>query len=321
MTILFVSNEAQDFVSSREGIVNDTTAGTFDPNYVDSSIRVSQGSSATAFFGTGYGNELWIHFRAKPNATLDTNHDGSWFRVLGNDQNFTDIIRLDLSNGTTALTLAGSGGTTSTPFTSQTQVNAIQDYDINLTLNAGTFTATWYIDNLVVGTVSRAAGTFGMPEYIQLLPDNSTDFFFSEILVSTHITQFRRVGMIRPASQGNYNQWTGGFTQLNTRDMTSAITQTTDQRESSVLANYTGPTERPIEGVYVGGIAAKNGTVGPQQLRHFLRMSNTDYDGGLTVLNDIPTITGNMWEINPATMLPWTHADFAGTEIGLHSVT
>ena len=316
MSILLATNEATDFGPVATVV---TTAGRFDSDYVSNGILIpdNQSSVTTPQWGAGGTDDVWIHFKSYL-TVLGSAQDGAmWFFY---DVGESEILRFEMVNGNVSLQLQGSGGTT-TGSSHAIGSGFLHDIDIHINLSGGSFTATFYLNAGVVTTVTRAAGTYTLPRRLMVGGFDYGGHTLSEFFVSDTTTIGRHLRQIAPASQGNYNLWTGGFTELADTDLlTVASSNVIGQRESSVAATWTGPTTGAIEEVVLTSSALKNGVSGPQSLSQFLRISSTDFDETAILLEDSTQLIIDTWSVNPSTTNNWAFADLTAIEMGLLSV-
>lgn len=328
MTVYLATNEAGDFGGDA---TNSTDAGFFDSTYVSSAIRIPDNTrTAVTNFPTPVGNDLWVHYETRHTAKGGA-QDGTYFGLnvaTQGDWNNGRVIQIDTSNGNDRLFVFNSGlSQINSAFASPSiSGSVLRTFDIHLQISGADLIVTWYGDGIqLVPSVTRTAyGHASLPNRMFLASQDSSNIYWSQILVQDTTTLNRKVAQLRPASQGNENQWTGDFSQLNDSNVgTVATTPTVAQRQASVAAAYTGPTTGGIENVILNASAAKNGASGPQNLDQYLRISSTNYDNGNPkLLSDeriLPTV--HEWTTNPATTNPWAFSDLTGIEMGLLSAT
>lgn len=313
MTIIFASNDEIDFT----GGTNVTTAGTFDSNYVDSSVQVNSGQNCEIIF-TPPATEMWVHadVYCSQNSVAS---DGWYFDIL--DPSLALVTRAEVLNAEVGLFLQ-----TSTGVTQGTRIPALLDlrprpHDFHFVISGGNLTVTFYLENSPVNRLTRTLGTTTMPNTIRFDPVDVGTLYFSQVIVSDRPTLGRKLFSRLPNSQGFYNDWTGGFTELaDTNALTFAQTGTVNANESSIPQTYTGEAA-PLEDIVLTLAGSRDGTSGPQQVRQFLRFGGADYLANSSIPVETSLTTGlSSFPVNPSNSLPWTTADLVGMEMGIRGV-
>lgn len=317
MTILIASNNIDDFGGVTSQVTYVSTAGRFDSDYVDGAIRVADGASSPAIQWPGHGGtDTWVHYEHAADS-WGSNQDG--FVMQFRDSSANVVARLDLANGDTEVQIFGSGGSTTSGYVDSGP--ALQSYDWLFNVVGTTLTVDLYINGLNQhGQVSRDLGTFTDPVELILVQNDASNGYYSQFFVSTMDTRGRKLGILRPDSQGNYNSWTGGFNELGDADPLSvAFSDTIGERESSGIDAWAGLTTGSIESVVTTSRSLRSGASGPQSFTQFLRLASTDYDGGSESLGLTAGIYTEEWTVNPNTTNNWVFADLTSLEIGLLS--
>lgn len=308
MTILFMTDD----LSQIGGVQTVTTAGTFDPDYASSSMRLVDNVSYAVDFGAGSTNEVWIHYDMMYTSNANLNGDFLFLsdvngNLLGQIDWFGSRIRAQI------------GSASGSPFTYGR--NILRTLDVRYQADGLNVTLDVYVDGAIATTRTISSTNTQLPRQIDLGGNNRSEQFISQLAVADTPLIGRKIGFIRPASAGADSAWTGGFAELGDTNIASiAFSDTPGQRVSSVPTAWAGLTTGTIERLVPIGIGAASGS-GPQSAAHYLKIGGTNYDSTPQTLNAIPDYFISEYATNPDTGSLWTFADLATIELGLLSGT
>lgn len=330
MSIVFLASTVADFFNDGADNFTSTTDTTLrDPNYqpYDIEIEAPRGDSNpfTIEFGSAVA-DVWVHYRMLMPATSASAASGDVFRFL----NVNDDVLLigDLNSNDLTLDLYADSFTTSISSNNFTE-NVVKTIDIHLQVNPTEMVADFYVNGtlLLSATGANTAGLEPAPTRFEFSVDDWTSGFdetakFSEIIVTDgEDTRGWRLATLEPDGAGNYTDFDGAFGDVAGFDIASAIgTGTADDRASFSLSAYNGTaTPAGIRGVFAKSLASK-GDTGPTNMRQFLRIGGTDYDGSSVALDFSLGGFIEEWATNPAGGA-WSTSDFASLEVGVKAET
>lgn len=310
---------------------DDTTVGSFDPDYQGNSVVCEVNQASQFSWGNGAA-DVWIHFQfyyTYVNVNGNGNVDGYWFE--GIDTNGNVVIRGDLFNGSLQFEVSGNGGTsfTSSAFGIIYGFGVRVTYDLHYQKNnGGNTTLDVYLGGVLLHSLSAANTTSGDLVTMNMTHDDMSDqisgtqFWYSEVMVADEDTRGLRVATLQPDGNGGETAWDGVFSDIIDRNDGRAISSdTAAQRESWTLSAYNGPASpTAVRGVF-NQLWAHAGASGPTQVDPFVRIGGANYDIGVPVAPDFSTPVIGEWATNPATGVDWVGGDFATLEAGVESVT
>ena len=132
-----------------------------------------------------------------------------------------------------------------------------------------------------------------------------------------------QVGVILPDGAGNYAQFTGDYTKIDNvpENLVEFLkTNTADHRSSFSMSGIANMES--VNCIQASVRAAAAGDPAPKKIRPFLRIGGADYEAGDTYgWWGRPKSGKKLWEINPATGLPFTPEEIDALEIGVRAVT
>lgn len=329
MSIAFVASRAIDLIGNH---TEATTTLNRDPNYSPVElVNTISGGDTRAFFtriAAPTGSEVWIHFRmTTSNQFVGSGSDGVFLRTWEEDGSIRQSGGIQVNNGNVLAEAIGNSTVVGVEFSMANNTN--YTFDVRIADVSTNRVVDIYVDGSLVSTASASnTAAYPLPTFIEWVCQDVTnnngdeDIQLSEIIITEdENTLGWRLAELSPNALGNYDQWTGGNTELSDGDKgTYAISDTANQRQSWTPSTYNGPASpTSIRGV-VAKARASIGPSGPQNLAQFLRIASTDYDGTGT---KHPTAGFQqyleVWDNNPNTAVAWATADFATMEVGLKS--
>ncbi len=323
MAIVFASNSIADFV----GAVISTTASRRRTAYVARSFeQKGSGSfitnSAFTQISPVAGDVTWIHFQyAKTWPFQNGSSDGSAVLEL---RSVTDtlILDFDMQDGNLRIRLFGSSTLVVNVTGKMDGTFMAVDLKIDLTTD---ISVELFIDGVSKYNESQAwTSSPGNPGRIFWRIFDATDFgtisqYVSELIVADEDTTGMGLAEMVPNAAGNYGEWQGDHAATGDSETgTGVSTDAINQKLSSDLSTSIGPSSSALRALVVNTKASvRGGTVG--ELRNFLRIDGTDYNGAdMGADGDIKNhIT--VWDTNPDTASDWDTTDFSGVEIGIES--
>ena len=322
MAIVFASNDIADF----EGALLITTAGDRRTSYVSEAFEVSNGTNNPIFsswtnFPEVSGTITWIHFQAiKDTSTGGANAHGMPLALIY-DSVGNLICYFNVTSGAWQTVINGSGSTTY----GDPMGTTLRAVDIMIDTAGANIVVDLYVDQVLVKSHTVAA-TQGNPVamnwkcYDLQNLSIATHLTVSEFIVADEDTQNFGLSDMSPNAAGNHTAWTGDHVETGDSDLGKiASVDTTGQKLSSGLSTFGGPASSALKALVVTNHASvRGGTVG--DIRNFLRISATDYNGagfgvGVAIL---PFVT--VWLTNPDTAVDWDTTDFSGVEVGVESL-
>ncbi len=322
--ILFASNNISHWPTS----VSDTLAGTFDSTKVPYSIKLSYLQSiASPTFAVAAGDVTWLHFRVWANSN-DINDKFHMLKVFDANNNLLIQVNKFTTGSVYNLGLQVFDGATNTDVVAGFPLNpgVMNLVDVRFEVTAGgVLDGKLYLNGglAAVGAFASNPNSYGKPTHFALgaaFTSGAGFQYMSEILVADSDTRNARMSLLRPTGEGGETSWVGVATELADDDPTSGMTSIlANERETLALSAYTGASNISSLLVATQSVAGANA---PQNLRHTVRMSATNYDSaGDILLSDVLQYDITDFQINPATSIPWVSGDLTGLEIGFISKT
>lgn len=323
--ILFAGNKMDSFIVLA-GAPYDFTNGGFDSQYVDSGIYLNPGWSvkpkglydaSMAPYAMPSGHTLWFHMETQ-NRGFDTGYNDGlyfydstnfpWFKVQSRSAAALQVFANTGTGASPVWTLLGAAW--GTP----------QHYALDIQLvvgDTGNHSAVVYID----GTQTTSGGTWSQPLFTNVANftlqsfDTGASWQFSQILVTQdQPTIGAKVAAVRATSAGDYQEWTGGYTNINEPDGNdSTFDQATDSNLSQTynVGNITVPNNYNIATVFHWIRANNSGVPDPSNIKSILRKNSTDYiSGDLDGVGLGFAATGQRYDIDPTTGVRWTQNGF-----------
>jgi hypothetical protein len=326
MSIIFASNDESDFPRA----VVSTTAGNFRSSYVSRAFEVAQGKDFPEFtswtpFPQAAGDVVWIHFQMRMDYdSVTSNSDGDGpFRIY--DTNGALIFKNDMLNGVFSGNVFGST-TGSASITGNWSGTTIRAVDIKIDITAPNLTVEIFDDGISVfnQTVTNNGKLKPAAIYWEFWDITSTaafDFLYiSEFIAADESTIGMGLSEMIPNAAGNYSAWNGNHIETGSSDDgQGASSDATSEKLSSALSTFAGPASSALRALVVNNRASvRGGTVG--DLRNFLRISATDYNGAAMGVGAGLGTNVTVWDTNPNSALDWNTTDFSGVEIGVESL-
>ncbi len=333
MTILFVGNTRGDVGGMAEegtGGVASGTAGkerdtAFSPQY----LRVNPGNDTSAPFvadhGVSTGDEYWLHFSyATGNDSASVNADGEVLFVQDAQQR--TVAALDVQDG--QLRAAAYGDTTvfGTGFSHATYSAFV--FDIRVIVGAN-IVCEVYLGGTLVSTATAAnTGAKGKPKRVLFINNDTaaasnttTHRYFTEIICTEdEPTIGWRLATLPPVAAGFHTALDGTVAGLLAPgDGLGLSSDTPGEKGSWTIGAYGGPSSPAggIRAVIAKTHSSKGPVSAPQKVRPFLRIGSTDYPAAA----DVTPIPGRgemgIFDVNPATGLPWTTSELSGIQQGI----
>lgn len=340
MAILFVGNSAADLGGNMIGFPSRTTGPeTLSSSYSDP-IHDADFSHEAAGIQTGKGKpwfgfavntddpggDYWFHCRmVPPSNTIDSAANGHWWTFL--DSEGVEVARIDALNGemrpqatgdTTVYGATGSAVISFVPVTIDVRVAVGANIDVDLYVNGSLISSASAANTGGKGSVRTMSA-----DHDEIMDDfsNQSDgwLFYSEVIAAGgESTVGLRLATLEPSADGFHTDMTGSASNLLAANDGAVVAgDTAGDKQSWTLTAYQGPTIPTSIRALVTAYKGSRGLTGPQNIRPFLRLSGTDYDG----TDEQPVPKGNIevWDNNPATAAAWDTADFTGLEQGVEA--
>jgi hypothetical protein len=324
--ILFASNNVSHFPGSVPGSV----AGTFEPSRVPYAVLMSNFQLISPpDFSPSSLTTTWFHFRTHTDGNgygIPSGASGTLFqcfdglnrrivRIYKKNLDYAQDLTIDLSNGSSTLTVNGT-----LPLT-QSKMTPV---DVLLTITSVLVRVDVYVNGSLTGFLQFGSNPNTLTNPIRFsLGCSHTESLsmgqaFSEIIVSEGDTRNARMNFLRPVSTGAFSQWDGTISALGDDDPTTGLyTKVAAERHTMGLSTYTGAQN--ISNL-VSVSQTTRGLNSPTKLKHTFRLGGVNYDS--PDLNIGYGLQYNIVDssINPATSLPWTSDDLSTLETGFLSV-
>ncbi len=328
MAILFVGSRAADLGG---GTIQDTNSNFYDSNYCSESAEVE-----AIFIGGASGfsiahdepvsGTVWYHFNVYTGSYMaSSNVDGYWFDLV--DASGTLLGRYNCTDGIHRAQVYGD--------TTEESVDAmllaektLQTIDVKFTAGANLEMSVYLNGTLQMTATAANTGGLSAPrrinfdhdDFVHSASSHNLKFYYSEFIITDNESTIGwHLATLLPAADGNYNNWNGGFADIQAvNDGLALSVQTTNQRQSWTLSSYGGPAStsavRAVINSFNGNAGA--GGTGPQNIAPFIRHASTDVDGSNLTLGQNVLIE---YTVNPQTSLAWDTADLATLEVGVIS--
>jgi len=322
MTIYFARNDSAAF----PGAVVSIAAGSFRSDYVSESF-LTRGDQANPTVTSitrippVAGNVTWIHFQYyKPVSNSGSNAQGNQLLELRSGTG-TLILDFNVSFGEVECRLFGSA-TKTVEIPGRLDNIAVQAIDIKIDLTSDITVEIYQNSGLVYNESQAWTSSPGNPELIYwrlfdlLVGSGTVEQSVSELIIADESTIHLGLSEMVPNAAGNYSQWIGNHIETGDADLgTGAASDAINQKLSSAMTAFAGPASSAMRAFLIVSKASTRGvTVG--DLRNFLRISATDYNGAALGVGEGIESHVTVWDTNPNTLTDWDTADFSGVEIG-----
>lgn len=317
MTVLFATTSARDLGGDAQ--VYFGTAESRDTNYVDEEIAIPVEGSQNYFVPIPEfdpaPNEIWVHFRMKTAANMDSSAADGTFFTFKNSFGQT-LAQLDVDNGDMRAEVSTTNGAYW-----DLAPNTVYTIDIHVVNDGTTRAIHLYVDGVLTSSASRSTTGSGITNLAFDCQDlgnfnTPSNIYISELIIDDQSTLGCRLHLERAAVDGNYTEMTGAATDLTDPDDGNALTGAADGERFSYQTlgyggNTSGVTVRTVM-MRTEGQPAIEGA-GPHKFTNFLRIAGSDYYAAETDKGGGADVVGfSRFDINPATGVAWDI-----TEIGI----
>lgn len=317
MTNYLITNDPFDL-----GGIYDATAGKFDADFADHSIRLTD----NVLHGVKLPetNLIWISFDCWFPAG-GGGEDGYHWRVFSQDN--VVMLLFNMVNDVITMSSALSSGreelSISIPRNQVTRIDLL--IETNQDANPNNHRETLYVNGSLTSQTQQNGGGGGAPSRFEfggvdfLLPD---EYWVSNIRITDENPIGTKFKVLPPTGAGNYSDFVGGHVELGDFLATTvAYATATGDRVSCTLTPGVKPPGT-LTKVLLSSTARSTGPgADPAQIGVFARLAATDYDGALGTPGANITPLVETYVENPNTLAPWDWADLSGLEIGLRAVT
>lgn len=268
-------------------------------------------------------SDLWIHFTLfTPDWGFAGNVGGYWFQIR--DINDMPIAGVDVLALNWHVEAYGATDVAGSNFGMPRLT--LMDVDIRV-VHGPVNRMELYINGGLMSSAEVANNGQGAParlymDHDRMLGSFAQNMAYSELIITDgEPTLGWKLATSDPDSPGFYSDWAGSVADIANQDMATFVTSNSpNQRFSWTPSAYAGPASAAGIRAVCAKAVAQRGVVGPQNMRQFLRIASTDYDGPST------SPTGNqqigelaVWDENPNTLASWATADLASVEVGVLS--
>lgn len=321
MNIFFAGNQKQDFLY-HANLIEATTAGRFDANWVPNSLRSDNETSPVLCPNFGQKTEVWIHWNDRQNA-----YYSSWpFFYCYNGAGAQKIRLRDTTTGSGVVELAWHNGSTWVQLgTASLNNGVLYQHDLHVVINGASSEISWYVDKVrvlqAVGDYSSIGGIAQCGWLAARDGSNTTDF--SEVIIADAPTVTLRYKLVLPSSNGTHADFTGDYTAIDevVLDNSDYIYATAAGLVSTFKAaarDFSGFTIKTVA-ISIFGL---KGQAGPQSVQPVFRIGGVDYLGSVIPLDFGFAPVREYFDVSPATGLDWDPAEAgdADLEFGLKSI-
>lgn len=327
MTIYFMGGEMGAFVPSDSTVVevsSDTTL--FNSAFCRCAIYAPYTENYFESPSIGSLTTAWAHFDFAAGSAA---YSGAGSRFSWYDGGGTERIRMLVDNaGTISMQYnVGAGWVTAGSQISVTVAGQRQTIDINVVCN----TASGSIKLYISGTERINSGTINLSAITALNKIRFTGYtngvggtktYASQVVVANESTIGMRLLTRYPNAAGATSSWTGAYTDIDEIVYEDADFILSGSANQISTFGQTGPAITGYTVRAVGVTArARCGASGPQNLRHAIRVSGTDYFSGSDIaLSAGYAATETIWETNPATSAAWVNTAIDAVQPGVKSI-
>lgn len=316
------------------------SSGSYDSGASDASLFVPNGAEVScplfdatmAATSVQAGHTLYFHMRARVGAS-GTNGDSRDLVIFYGTDGFPWIKWYHGGGGVVYLYQnTGSGASPNwTQISSGVNIGtSIVTLDFAIALGAS---GTPTVCSMYLGDNYQAAGsgsvTFATTPAlasVHLLPGDSSGGYYSQLAASQDLSLVGTVvKTMRATGNGANTGWTGGYANVNEKgdnDSTADLAATAGLLQSYPQTNVAVPTNYSIVTVF-NWMRAKNDGSAPANIESVARVAGQNFvSGDLSGIGVGYSAVGYRYDVNPATGLPWTQADWnAPVELGYGSAT
>lgn len=326
MTVLFMGGEMSAFVPSDSTVTETLSGGSYNSSFARCAIACNRDTNYAEGLPSASATDAWIHFEFETGAIASST---STTRFVWYDSSGNDRIKIIYQDTTTQLIVQYWNGASYTSLTGiSVAVDGIrQTIDLHVVCNSATGSINLYI----AGTNRLDSGSINLSSvtnlkkfrfYGAVISNLTTQTWFSQVIVADESTIGWRLGTRYPNGAGATSAWTGAHTDIDEAvysDSDFILSGTANQVSTFT---QTGPA---LTGYTVRAVAVttrnRRGASGPQNLRHALRVSGTDYFSGSDIALDLGyTATQTIWETNPATAAAWVNTAIDALQPGVKSI-
>lgn len=271
------------------------------------------------------GEELWVHGKFRTLNPANTTTAAPVLQVFAGNVIFSAPIFANfpkLAARVTTISPIGSTIGIAYPFVASPTTYF---FDLRCRFSGGNAICELYANNALVSTASRAAA----PQNFQTASwgndlgqrsfGGSGTVFVEEMIVATEDTRGRTVEVLSASGgAGTYSEWSGDSANLaDFLPLTGVTASSSGLRESRIHDPALGGDIRAI-------IVATRFLPSPSaaRLTHFFRIGGDDFYAGAAASPSVGApaqVVKTVFDVNPATDLPWTSDDIAALEAGFRS--
>lgn len=319
--ILFASNSISHFPGTEAR--ND--AWSYDSARVPYSIFCPPATVAgSPLFDATTGDETWFHFTYGSDL-FSTSIQDKMFEITDVDGNVLVSMTYQDSEsfgGYRATFNAGAQTIEETRFLPMLN-SSYRTYDIQVLFTDVLAECRIYVNEILLFEISFSVVAREYPRFLLIGghtgPNDAYGAYLSEIIIADGDTRNARLNLLRPASGGFYDDWTGAISALSDDDPTTGMTTLiANQTQSTILTPYTGADN--ISNI-VQVTTSVRGQNSPANMQHLIRMSGVDYFTGNFAVPFAKDYQVTDWTLNPATSIPWVASDLDVAEFGFKSIT
>lgn len=326
MTIYFMGGEMGAFIPSDSTVVEIASiSGTFNPSFARCAILCNYTENYIESPSIGSLTTAWMHCDMQLGPFPGSGTRFSWY-----DGSAAERIRI-IGDATGTLSVqynVGAGWVTAGSQISVT-MGSRQTIDLQVVCNSASGSIKLYIagtQRITSGTIDLSAITaLNKNRFLGYTEPSSglaTHTYVSQVIVANESTIGMRLLTRYPNAAGATSSWTGAYTDIDEIVYEDADFILSGSNNQVSTFGQTGPAITGYTVRAVGVTArARKGASGPQNLRHALRVSGTDYFSGSDIALDAGYLaTETIWETNPATSAAWVNTAIDALQPGVKSI-
>lgn len=321
MTILWCGGEDIDFNTIIPGTSNTYYDGSFARNSMIAT-ETTNGASTNSW-GPSNGVNLWISCKITTYGSWAV--VGSWIIGIVNEQDCGPII--GFNDGGTALVLKNTNNTIlasgSLSFTNGTDLRKL---DINIINYGISGTVNVYINGIrhitYTGDIRPVYGATTLSKIkLYLCVYRNYGANVSEIIVADEDTRLMRLKTLVPSADGDTNDWTGAYTNVNETTLSDSTIITSPSADNTFNANLTGMPAGTFQ-IKAVKIATRM-TTGPSGIgiQSGIKTNGNTYLGSTKQAIGYWETKEELYSINPDTGVQFTDAEIESLQIAHKTVS
>lgn len=322
MPLIYASNHLSYPPSSTAG--NLTTSGARDVNFSGHDVELSVVEHFIKTSAFSEQTELWVGFR-RTQASLFMTAGQSWITLY--DANGDAFAKLEIINNTTLAYKVLVGGVfTSMGSVSHSWSSGTHTYHHQFIFDGTGGSVKIYKNTLLVGSLTGIdtlgdSGATGCSQVDHHRCATSSDVYLSELTVANEDNRLWRVFSLPVNEAGSTSDFSGAYTAID--EITASDTDFIGSGETGQISTFNIPDlpagSWQCHGVSVKG-RARRASTGPAAMQYVTRVDGNNYTKlPINLTDNFEHLPNDIWDVSPATGLPWTETELNELEIGVRS--